>query len=173
MKKYILNFTGYAIVTLLVVILYNSIDSKQNVGITQVKTNKESIAPVQKISDMINESKAMNKFSEVNLFEIQNVPFSKNDISANIKKAVNIKIDKSRLENLINTRSSNLTFKIPVDSKKNMIIELQEVDLLPKDFKATSVTSNGIKLEPYKKGIYYRGIVNGESNSIPASVCMH
>ena len=168
MKKYILNFTGYAIVTLLVVFLYNSIDSKQNVGITQVKTNKETIAPVQRISDMINESKAMNKFSEVNLFEIQNVPFSKSDISANIKKAVNIKIDKARLENLNNSRNKNLSFKIPVDSKKNMTIDLQEVELLPKDFKSTSVSANGKRMESYKKGIYYRGIVNGESNSIAA-----
>jgi hypothetical protein len=168
MKKFILNITGFALVTLAVVILYTTVDSKQTVGITQVKSNKENVVAVQKIGDMIAESRAMNKFADVTLFDYQNVPFSKSDIAANIKKAVNIKIDKSKLDELNKNRSKNITLKIPLDSKKNMTVELQEVELLPKDFKSTSYSENGKRLEEYKKGIYYRGIVNGESNSIAA-----
>ncbi len=168
MKKFIINITGFAVVVLAVVILYTGIDSKQNAGITQVKANKESIAPVQKISDMISESKAKNSFANVSLFEYQNTPFSKGDIAKNIKKAVNIKIDKTKLAALLNNKSKNITLQIPVDSKKNMNIELQEVELLTKDFKSVSVNSDGIRQEKYKGGIYYRGIVNGESNSIAA-----
>ena len=168
MKKFILNITGFAIVTVAIVILYNSIDSKQNIGITQVKSNKESVTAVQKIGDMIKDSKVKNKFTDISLFEYQNVPFTKSDISANIKKAVNIKIDKSKLEEININKSKNITLKIPLDSKSNMNLELQEVELLTKDFKSTSVSGNGPRFEQYNKGIYYRGIVNGETNSIAA-----
>lgn len=168
MKKFIMNFMGFAVVTLVVVLLYTSIDSVQNTGITQVKTKKESIAPVQKISDMISESKAKNSFANVSLFDYQNSPFSKSDIAKNIKKAVNIKIDKSKLAALVNSKSKNITLQIPLDSKKNMEVELQEVELLTKDFKSVSVNSDGKRQENYKGGIYYRGIVKGESNSIAA-----
>ncbi|MFZ4590682.1 MAG: zinc-dependent metalloprotease [Ignavibacteria bacterium] len=168
MKKFIMNLMGFAVVTLVVVLLYTSIDSVQNTGITQVKTNKESIAPVQKVSDMISESKAKNSFTDVSLFDYQNAPFSKSSIAKDIKKAVNIKIDKVKLAGLLNNRSKNITLQIPVDSKKNMSIELQEVELLTKDFKSISVNSDGKRLEKYKGGIYYRGIVKGESNSIAA-----
>lgn len=168
MKKFILNITGFVIVVIVVVILFNSIDSKQNVGITQVKTNQPNVVAIQKIGDMISDSKAKTKFSDVSLFEYQNAPFTKSDIAASIKKAVNIKIDKAKLLELNSNRGKNITLKIPMDSKKSMTIELQEVELLPKDFKVTSVSNNGTRPEDYKKGIYYRGIVNGEVNSIAA-----
>ena len=168
MKKYTINFIGFAIVVIAVVILYNSIDSKQNLGVSQVKSNKEGVSAVQKIGDMITESKLKNKFDDVSLFEYQNIPFTKNDISENIRKAVNIRIDKAKLAGLNSSKSKNITLKIPVDSKKTMNVELQEVELLSKDFKVTSKSGNGIRTEEIKKGIYYRGIVNGESNSLAA-----
>jgi hypothetical protein len=133
-----------------------------------VKSNKESNVPIQKIGDMISESKLKNTFDNVSLFEYQNAPFSKSDISENIRKAVNIRIDKAKLAELNGKRSKNITLKIPVDSKKTMNIELQEVELLTNDFKSTSISGNSVTSEEYKKGIYYRGIVNGESNSLAA-----
>lgn len=168
MKKFILNITGFAVVVLAVVLFFTVFDSKQNAGITQVKANKESITPVQKVSDMISECKAKNSFANVSLFEYQNVPFAKSDIAKNIKKAVNIKIDKAKLSLLLNNKSKNITLQIPLDANKNMNIELQEVELLTKDFKTKSVNADGVRLENYKGGIYYRGIVSGEPNSIAA-----
>lgn len=168
MKKYIMNLTGFALVILLVVLLYAGLDSKQGTGITQVKSNKENVVPVQKINDLIADSKAKNSFIDVILFEYRNTPFTNSSINRDIKKAVNIKIDKLKLNELVNSKSKNITLRLPVSSKSYMNIDLQEVELLSNDFKSVSVTENGKRQENYKPGIYYRGIVNGEANSLAA-----
>lgn len=165
MKKITLNISLFALVITLLFVIYGSMDIKDNTAITQVKAKQETLVPVQRLNVMINESKAKYSFSNINLFEIQNVPFTKNDISRDIKKAANLKIDKPVLTDLYRNKNQYINLTVPVDSKSSLTLELKEVQLLSDDFKLTF--GNGSN-QSFNKGLYYRGIVNGEENSIAA-----
>ncbi|MFA7359562.1 MAG: M12 family metallo-peptidase [Candidatus Kapaibacterium sp.] len=165
MKKSVLNISFFALVIASLVFIYGSMDIKENKAVTQVKEKQETIVPVQKLDVMINESKAKYSFNKINLFEIQSIPFTKNDINRDIKKAANLKIDKTALSDLFRNKNPYITLTLPVDSKNSLTLELKEVQLLSDDFKLASGTSG---VQSFNKGIYYRGIVNGEENSIAA-----
>ena len=137
----------------------------ENKAVTQVKEKQEAVVPVQKLDVMINESKVKYSFSRINLFEIQNTPFTKSDIARDIKKATNLKIDKTVLNNLFRNKNPHITLSLPLDSKNSVTLELKEVQLLSDDFKLA--TSNNV-VQSFIKGVFYRGIVSGEENSIAA-----
>ena len=140
-------------------------DINENKAVTQVKEKQEAVVPVQKLDVMINESKVKYSFSRINLFEIQNTPFTKSDIARDIKKATNLKIDKTVLNNLFRNKNPHITLSLPLDSKNSVTLELKEVQLLSDDFKLA--TSNNV-VQSFIKGVFYRGIVSGEENSIAA-----
>lgn len=165
MKKILLNTSLFAILITLLVVLYGSMDINENKAVTQVKEKQEAVVPVQKLDVMINESKVKYSFSRINLFEIQNTPFTKSDIARDIKKATNLKIDKTVLNNLFRNKNPHITLSLPLDSKNSVTLELKEVQLLSDDFKLA--TSNNV-VQSFIKGVFYRGIVSGEENSIAA-----
>ena len=165
MKKILLNASLFAILITLLVVIYGSMDINENKAVTQVKEKQEAVVPVQKLDVMINESKVKYSFSRINLFEIQNTPFTKSDIARDIKKATNLKIDKTVLNNLFRNKNPHITLSLPLDSKNSVTLELKEVQLLSDDFKLA--TSNNV-VQSFIKGVFYRGIVSGEENSIAA-----
>ena len=165
MKKILLNTLLFAILITLLVVIYGSMDINENKAVTQVKEKQEAVVPVQKLDVMINESKVKYSFSRINLFEIQNTPFTKSDIARDIKKATNLKIDKTVLNNLFRNKNPHITLSLPLDSKNSVTLELKEVQLLSDDFKLA--TSNNV-VQSFIKGVFYRGIVSGEENSIAA-----
>lgn len=165
MKKILLNTSLFAILITLLVVIYGSMDINENKAVTQVKEKQEAVVPVQKLDVMINESKVKYSFSRINLFEIQNTPFAKSDIARDIKKATNLKIDKTVLNNLFRNKNPHITLSLPLDSKNFVTLELKEVQLLSDDFKLA--TSNNV-VQSFIKGVFYRGIVSGEENSIAA-----
>lgn len=165
MKKILLNTSLFAILITLLVVIYGSMDINENKAVTQVKEKQEAVVPVQKLDVMINESKVKYSFSRINLFEIQNTPFTKSDIARDIKKATNLKIDKTVLNNLFRNKNPHITLSLPLDSKNSVTLELKEVQLLSDDFKLA--TSNNV-VQSFIKGVFYRGIVSGEENSIAA-----
>lgn len=165
MKKILLNTSLFAILITLLVVIYGSMEINENKAVTQVKEKQEAVVPVQKLDVMINESKVKYSFSRINLFEIQNTPFAKSDIARDIKKATNLKIDKTVLNNLFRNKNPHITLSLPLDSKNSVTLELKEVQLLSDDFKLA--TSNNV-VQSFIKGVFYRGIVSGEENSIAA-----
>ena len=165
MKKILLNTSLFTILITLLVVIYGSMDINENKAVTQVKEKQEAVVPVQKLDVMINESKVKYSFSRINLFEIQNTPFTKSDIARDIKKATNLKIDKTVLNNLFRNKNPHITLSLPLDSKNSVTLELKEVQLLSDDFKLA--TSNNV-VQSFIKGVFYRGIVSGEENSIAA-----
>jgi len=166
MKNIIYKISGVSIVLILVVILYGSFNLNPENATTQTKSINNTVA-IEKVSDVIQSKKSAYKFEDVNLFTIQNKPFSKPDIEQNINKATNILIDKSKLAELNRDKKSNIILNVPVDNKFVKIF-LTEYNLLPDDFKLTSANNLGEVSEPYKKGIYYRGIIENKPNSLAA-----
>lgn len=165
MKKIIMNIGLFSVLVAVLVFIYGSMDIKENNAVTQVKVKQEILVPVQKLEVMINESKSKHRFDNINLFEFQNIPFTKNDINRDIKKAANLKIDKSSLANLYRNKNQFITLTIPIDSKNSLTLDLQEVQLLSHDFKLTLGEGGN---QNFNKGVYYRGLVNGENNSLAA-----
>ncbi|MFA5011845.1 MAG: M12 family metallo-peptidase [Ignavibacteria bacterium] len=165
MKKIIMNIGLFTVLVAVLVFIYGSMDIKENNAVTQVKAKQEILVPVQKLEVMINESKSKYRFDNINLFEFQNTPFTKNDINRDIKKAANLKIDKSSLANLYRNKNQFITLTIPIDSKNSLTLDLKEVQLLSDDFKLTLGEGGN---QNFNKGVYYRGLVNGENNSLAA-----
>lgn len=165
MKKIVLNIGLFTVLVAALVFIYGSMSIKENNAVTQVKAKQENLVPVQKLDVMINEGKARYNFSRVNLFEIQKVPFTRNDINRDIKEATNLKIDKTALVDLYRNKNQYINLTLPLDSKRSLILDLKEVQLLSDDFQLTN--GSGSK-ESFIKGVYYRGIVNGEENSLAA-----
>jgi hypothetical protein len=166
MKKFILNISVPAVVVLMFAVLYSFMSPVNNDAVTQTRVPEEKIARVQKVKDVIAANKLYRKFDGVNVFEYQNIPFAKSDIAKDIKKYTNLKINRAALVSLLNSRADNITFSIPVSKDRNLEIELARYDLLSKDFRV--ITNNG-KTESefrYNTGLYYRGIVKGQPNSI-------
>lgn len=165
MKKIILNISIFAAITAVLIIVYGSTGSKENTAVTQVKARQESIAPVQRLNTMINDAKARYDFENVVLFQYQNTPFLKSDVSRDIKKATNLKIKRNVLASLNQSASQHITLSLPLDGKNTISLELKEVQLLSNDFKIANASGTPVS---YKGGRYFRGTVNGEESSIAA-----
>jgi hypothetical protein len=165
MKKFILSISIPAAVVLLLSVVYSFMSPVNNDAVTQTKAPEEKIAAVQKVKDVIAAKKLYEKFDRVSVFEYQDVPFSKGDIMRDIKKYINLKINRAALTSLLTGRTENITFSIPVTKDSNLDIELTKFELLSDDFKVLTNDGKITKEYPYNRGIFYRGIVKGQQNS--------
>ncbi len=103
-----------------------------------------------------------HSFQQKNLFTISESKFK--FVSAVLKKHDRIQINKTTLKEIATGKSSLISFSIPFNNEL-LTLELVKVNLFSNDFKLVSKSSNETALG-YKPGIYYRGIINGDENSI-------
>lgn len=67
---------------------------------------------------------------------------------------------------MLNSKTENISFAIPVNGNENMVLELFRVNVLSDDFKAGTLSGNGtINNVDYTPGLYYRGIIKGDNES--------
>ncbi|MBE2256084.1 MAG: T9SS type A sorting domain-containing protein [Ignavibacteria bacterium] len=87
-------------------------------------------------------------------------------ISNIARKHTSIELNKSQLRNLYNTKSETLNLEIPLENNRNIELSLMKVNILDPQFRLTSQSQSGKQTVPYTPGVYYRGVVKGNSNSL-------
>jgi hypothetical protein len=83
-----------------------------------------------------------------------------------IKSAVYLTLDENILLNTIKSRSEQITLLIPKASGIVQEIELKLVSVLSKNFQLKVITGKGETPLRYAPGLYYRGRIKGEENSL-------
>ncbi len=166
MKKFIISLSIPAFIVLMIAVVYSFMNPVNNDAVTQTKAPADKIVPVQKVKDVIADRKMYGKFDNVSVFEYQNVPFAKNDISRDIKKYTNLKINRAALAYLMNGKPENINFSIPLAGNKYLEIELAKFELLSADFKVITNDGKSEREYAYKPGLFYRGIAKNQPGSV-------
>ncbi|HUM47908.1 MAG TPA: M12 family metallo-peptidase, partial [Chitinophagales bacterium] len=88
------------------------------------------------------------------------------EMQPSIKRAVAVTLDLNALSAMKASNADAIAFNFPYDDR-TITLELYRVDILTEDFMVITDQSNGEAI-PYTPGIYYRGIVKGDENSVAA-----
>ncbi len=105
------------------------------------------------------------RFSEFDPFEVSTTANAQAE--SYITSGVNLTIKSEQLAAFIENKPENTTLKIPVDQKSTFELELFKVDIFSEDFIYRA--SDGRNLTALSNGVYYRGIVKGDPNSIASA----
>lgn len=87
-------------------------------------------------------------------------------LQPDIRKALAVTLDMNALATMKAANDEFITFSFPYDDR-NITLELYKVNILTDDFTVVTDQSNGEAIS-YTPGIYYRGIVKGDENSLAA-----
>lgn len=87
-------------------------------------------------------------------------------LQADIKRSLAVTLDMNKLSAVVSANEDAMSFSFPYDGK-TITLELYKVNILTDDFTVITDQSNG-EAVPYTPGVYYRGIVNGDENSVAA-----
>ena len=166
MKKYITSSLIAVILIAAVLALY--IPNKGSDALSSdAGVSSKGNESILKISDLIASKKGVESFSKIRIFSSDNAPFG-NGITKGIKQSARLKIDRVELTRIMNLRTKNLLFEIPLGSGKLVELELTEAKVFSDDFSVNVLSDNGTVPVNYKPGLFYRGIVKGDNSSIAA-----
>ena len=105
------------------------------------------------------------RFNEFSPFEV------KEDVSSLTENyalgSVHLTIQEDQLDAFIREQPASTTLKIPVDQKSYFELELFKVDLFAENF--VYRTSDGRDVTTLNHGVFYRGIIKGDNNSIASA----
>ncbi len=133
---------------------------------TQLGLNAPSNNSVSnRIAQQVAEAQARGKFQTVSLFELSGQELRTTHENY-ITGQVYLDIQSTALETFFNARSNTLILDIPVNARQSFQLELVQVNIFAPDFQV--VTSDGNVLYDTEDipGVFYRGIVKGNPNSI-------
>lgn len=117
-----------------------------------------------KISQKIQELQKENtRFTPTSILSVDN-SISKTDIDKAVSQATLAKVDVTKINQIAAGQFEFLELEIPY-LNKIVKIQLYRVDPFVEDFRVD--TDKGINI-PYEKGVYYRGIIKGNTNSVSA-----
>jgi hypothetical protein len=118
------------------------------------------------LSHTVSERKKLYTFKKVSLFAKSE---SDNSIHGKvIGNAVYLTLRRQQLADFFAANEHNITLEVPA-SEGTIELELVQSKVLADDFKTAQIKENGvIEYVPYEGGLYYRGIVKGDNNSIAA-----
>lgn len=116
-------------------------------------------------AELVASRKTIHSFNDISLFKRSNKDNSNalNSFASNVSL---LKIDKAGLRSMNNSKPEEINFRIPDSKGKVTELELVKVNLIDDGIKVKVIGKNGSRYENYKGGIYYRGIVKGDNNSI-------
>jgi len=114
-----------------------------------------------RIAQMIDQQRSSGPFVAARIFEF-NEAFDKSLYSDKIEDEVHLTLSNSDLQQLRAERPQNLLFKIPVAQDQFIELELTRVRIQAESFQI--ITFDG-KTQPGDDNLFYRGIVNNDSNS--------
>ncbi|WNM19764.1 M12 family metallo-peptidase [Flavobacterium capsici] len=117
-----------------------------------------------KIASKIDELQKENtKFTPISVLTVD-TSISKTDIDKAVTNATLAKVDLSKINQIAAGQFEFIELEIPYENQ-NFKIQLYRVDPFAEDFRVDTDKSINI---PYQKGVYYRGIINGNPNSVSA-----
>jgi len=130
---------------------------------TQLGIKKSNLTTKNELAKMVAQNKqSASRFNEFDPFEVSNTANS--FVESYALGSVNLSIKADQLNTFIRTQPDFTTLKIPVDKKSFFELEIFKVDIFTEDFIYRS--SEGDNLTSINRGIFYRGIIKGDDNSI-------
>ncbi|MBK8442373.1 MAG: PKD domain-containing protein [Sphingobacteriales bacterium] len=123
----------------------------------------QSLRPVARQISTLKESGALPKVTPFSPY-IATPP----DVSAMVSQATFLQLNQVALEDLLQQSPYGLELTLPTTSGKPLVLELFRANPLAEEFLSTERTAYGERNVPYKAGLYYRGIVKGNDNSMAA-----
>ncbi len=158
-----IKYSPFIFIALIVVLgfLGNSFLSNETGNEIKVSFPK----PIKSVKELIAEKKAAGKFENVKLFDIKATDGKSQDLQNRVKSFVLLSLKKENISGLLNEQKENIIFEIPVSENKILSLELTKIPVLSDKFEVNLITERGIVPFSYKPGVYYRGIVKGNSNS--------
>lgn len=103
-------------------------------------------------------------FKKVSLFSVDETSSKRSVYREAARDAQVLKLDKSKLKNLVQGRPDAVEFTFPFEERE-LTVEMVRVDIYSNDFK---VKTNKKESVAYQKGVFYRGIVKGDDTSVVA-----
>lgn len=106
-------------------------------------------------------------FSKPDLFQFAGQSKAANQFGDLISDGKLLTLDMASLASLYNSAPNTLELELPSGSQAPIVLELVKTQLLTDDFSLVTSTSNGQPIA-YQPGVFYRGIVRGDENSLVA-----
>ncbi|MDP9956476.1 hypothetical protein J2X97_002135 [Epilithonimonas hungarica] len=104
-----------------------------------------------------------NRFKSVRLFDIDNS--GKQMIYQSTARDLKVlSLDKAKLTGLLSERPEAMEFTFPFENGE-LVVEMVRTDIYAPEF---SAETNKRKINDYKKGVFYRGIIKGDDKSVVA-----
>ncbi|MBK8954199.1 MAG: fibronectin type III domain-containing protein [Saprospiraceae bacterium] len=140
--------------------------SAQNITTIQVNSQDPvSISPVA--SQVMTAKNQQGSFYQSKAVHLSSLPFATYR-GQDASKLKLLEPNLSELRSLLKNKPSALSLEIPVDEREIIVLDLVRVDLFAEGFQV--FTSDGSKAFPYVKGVYYRGVVQGQESGSLASI---
>jgi hypothetical protein len=79
-----------------------------------------------------------------------------------------LKLDNAQLATLLANKPEMIRFDVPRGENQTVTMKLARVNLTTDDFTVGTKGTNAQESVPYKHGIHYRGIVEGDDQSVAA-----
>ncbi|MCG2792303.1 MAG: M12 family metallo-peptidase [Weeksellaceae bacterium] len=116
------------------------------------------------IAKEVNDHKAHRvSFTSVRLFSLD-----QSDKQASYQKAATdarvLKLDRAKLATILSEKPEALELSFPFEDRE-LTVEMVKIDIYSNDFK---VETNKSEIKDYKKGVFYRGIIQGDNSSVVA-----
>lgn len=103
-------------------------------------------------------------FQSLSLFSLDNSSGKQASYQQAAKDARVLKLDTEKLSGILKQRPEAIQMTFPFEDRE-MTVELVKVDIYSPEFK---VETNKKKVDNYKKGAFYRGIIKGDNKSVVA-----
>ncbi|MCO6460399.1 MAG: fibronectin type III domain-containing protein [Saprospiraceae bacterium] len=129
----------------------------------------QDITPSQpgRIALSVETAKRQGKdFKQIDLFRENNRLVEREQFEGVLAQASYVTMVKAALEDLVKERPEAISLSVPYFGQ-SLDMDLVKVDVLSGDFR-TYTSDSGNKPVPYEPGVYYRGVIKGDSRSVVA-----
>ncbi|MDX1686054.1 MAG: M12 family metallo-peptidase, partial [Saprospiraceae bacterium] len=115
------------------------------------------------ISNSVEDARNNYRLEHIELFQMIE-PMSKPEIPSGVERFGLYDISRSQLGSIMEQKKPFISVKLQLETQ-NYTLELLEIELLDKDFRVVNAQEEEVDLP---RGKHYRGIVNGDPNSMAA-----
>lgn len=128
---------------------------------------KQNLKPVAQ--EIISLKQANESFKQVHIFE-RTIEIDKNHpVYTFAPKAQLLELDFKKLLLALQGNHPHIVLSVPVSPTRTIQLELTQAQILTDDFFVTNAKGRNIENhEPYCQGLYYRGIIQGDTQSLAA-----
>jgi hypothetical protein len=118
----------------------------------------------REVSKWIEDNKKNEKYNKELPFQSITKNYDRNPNG--VANGLNLDIDKNVIKKILEKPPATLTLPLPMGNGLVLNLELARVNITAPNFKVINAKGNTSQNEVYKEGIFYRGIVKGDANSL-------